>query len=272
MKFDISTILLGATLLSTTSFCAPLTSLRQAQHEARLSRSLQHYSNPPLHSETQEIIHLNSAPHVQYSQNWAGAVLIGTGYTSVSGVFTVPTPQAPNGSTGTGSYAASAWVGIDGDTWNKAILQTGIDFIVKGGNASFSAWYEWYPQYAYDFTNISISAGDEIKVSVQATSTSTGFAVVENLSTGVKVSHEFFGGEGGELGELNAEWIVEDFQQGLALVDFANFGTVSFRNACAVDNGTVVGPSAASLVDIKQRGIVLTSSSVTDNTVVVSYQ
>ncbi|KAJ6024242.1 hypothetical protein N7540_005039 [Penicillium herquei] len=272
MKFDISSILLGATLLSTTSLCAPLTSLRQACHEARLSGSPQHYSNPPLHPETQEIIHLNSTSHVQYSQNWAGAVLIGTGYTSVTGVFTVPTPQAPNGSSGTGNYAASAWVGIDGDTWNKAILQTGIDFTVRGGNASFSAWYEWYPEYAYDFTNISISAGDEIKVSVQATSKSAGFAIVENLSTGVKVSHEFFGGEGGELAELNAEWIVEDFQQGLTLVDFADFGTVSFRNACAVDNGVAVGPSAASLVDIKQKGNVLTSSSVTDNTVVVSYQ
>ncbi|KAF4500527.1 glycosyl hydrolase family 43 [Fusarium agapanthi] len=38
--------------------------------------------------------------------------------------------------------AASAWVGIDGDTCQTAILQTGISFYADG---SFDAWYEWIP-------------------------------------------------------------------------------------------------------------------------------
>ncbi|KAF8444750.1 hypothetical protein L210DRAFT_3530901 [Boletus edulis BED1] len=39
----------------------------------------------------------------------------------VTGTFTVPSPSGSAGS------AASAWVGIDGDTCQNAILQTGVD-------------------------------------------------------------------------------------------------------------------------------------------------
>lgn len=45
-------------------------------------------------------------------------------------------------------YAASAWVGIDGDTAQNSILQTGVDFYVEGSSVSYDAWYEWYPDYA----------------------------------------------------------------------------------------------------------------------------
>lgn len=45
-------------------------------------------------------------------------------------------------------YAASAWVGIDGDTASNSILQTGVDFYVEGSSIGFDAWYEWYPDYA----------------------------------------------------------------------------------------------------------------------------
>jgi len=48
----------------------------------------------------------------------------------VTGTFVVPTPSAPDG-------AASAWVGIDGDTCGNAILQTGVDFDYSGGSISF---------------------------------------------------------------------------------------------------------------------------------------
>ncbi|KAI9744040.1 MAG: hypothetical protein M4579_007706, partial [Chaenotheca gracillima] len=43
--------------------------------------------------------------NVDYSSNWAGAILIGTGYKSVTGTFTVPTPSTAG--------SGSAWVGID---------------------------------------------------------------------------------------------------------------------------------------------------------------
>lgn len=39
----------------------------------------------------------NETAHVEYSSNWAGAVLIGSGYKSVTGTFVVPTPSKPSG-------------------------------------------------------------------------------------------------------------------------------------------------------------------------------
>ena len=49
---------------------------------------------------------------------------------SVTGTFTVPTPSGSSG-------AASAWVGIDGDTCGNAILQTGVDFTISNGAVSY---------------------------------------------------------------------------------------------------------------------------------------
>lgn len=270
MKF--STTIFGTSLLATAAIAAPLTAQRQARHEARqLARASGHESHPPYKPGTNEVLHLNKTSHEQYSSNWAGAVLIGTGYTAVTAQFTVPTPKMPSGGSSSTQYCASAWVGIDGDTCGSAILQTGVDFCVQGSSVSYSAWYEWYPDYAYDFTGISIAAGNVIKVTVDATSTTAGTATVENLSTGKSVTHTFNGGVSGTLCEYNAEWIVEDFESGGSLVPFANFGTVTFSGAQATDGGSTVGPSGATLIDIKQNNNILTSSSVTSNSVTVKY-
>lgn len=287
MKF--STAAVSSMLLATAAFAAPLTSKRQARHEARRlaraeTRSVQRHSNPPYKPGTHEIINFNETKDVEYSSNWAGAVLIGSGYTAVTGTFTVPTPQSPNGNSGgsgggfgrgfgdsSSSSAASAWVGIDGDTWSEAILQTGVDFTVEGDQVSYDAWYEWYPDYAYDFSGIDISSGDEIKVTVEASSKASGTATIENISTGQSVSHTFSRDVEGDLGELNAEWIVEDFEEGNSLVSFADFGSVTFSNALATDNGNSVGPSGATIMDIEQDGEVLTSTSSTSDSVTVTY-
>ncbi|KAJ5934843.1 hypothetical protein N7466_004390 [Penicillium verhagenii] len=275
MKF--STAILSSTLLATAAFAAPLTSKRQARNEARRlaraeGRSVQRHGNPPFKAGTKEAINFNeTTSEVEYSSNWAGAVLVGSGYTAVTGQFTVPTPKVPTGSSSSGDYAASAWVGIDGDTWSDAILQTGVDFTIENGKASYDAWYEWYPDYAYDFSGISIAAGDVIKVTVDATSKASGTATIENVTTGKTVSHTFSSGVEGDLGEVNAEWIVEDFEEGDSLVDFANFGTVTFSDAEATDNGSTVGPSGATILDIEQNDVVLTSVSVTSSSVTVTY-
>ena len=66
---------------------------------------------------------VNGTYEAQYSSNWAGGVQTsppaGTHFTSVSASFNVPDPTKPSGA-GSGSYAASAWAGIDGDTYVSA--------------------------------------------------------------------------------------------------------------------------------------------------------
>ncbi|ETS73149.1 hypothetical protein PFICI_15094 [Pestalotiopsis fici W106-1] len=271
MKF---TAVITALACAEAALGARFTEARRQRHAERAAkRAAERNSNPRLPADDSIIegLALDNETQVSYSSNWAGAVLIGSGYKSVTGTFVVPTPSVPSGGSSRTEYAASAWVGIDGDTATNSILQTGVDFYVEGSTTSFDAWYEWYPDYAYTFSGISISAGDTITVTVTATSTTGGTAVVSNKSTGKSVTHTF-SGQTKALQELNAEWIVEDFSSGSSLVPFADFGSVTFTNAQATTSSGTVGVTGAEIIDIKQSNKVLTDVSLDSSTqVTVSY-
>jgi hypothetical protein len=101
-----------------------------------------------------------------------------------------------------------------------------------------------------------------------ATSTSAGSVTLTNLSTGKTVTHSF-SGESDKLCETNAEWIVEDFEEGSSLVPLANFGTVTFTSASVTTtSGSTVGVSGAEIMDIKQSGTVYTDCSVSGSSTV----
>ncbi|KAI9744321.1 MAG: hypothetical protein M1818_002473 [Claussenomyces sp. TS43310] len=179
--------------------------------------------------------------NAEYDSNWAGAVQNGNGWTTVQGTITVPQTSGSDGS------AASAWVGIDGDSCQSAILQTGVSFYADG---TFDAWYEWIPDGSYSFDNFDLSVGDQIAMSVDASSTTSGTATLENLTSGQKVTHSF-SNPPSTLCETNAEWIVEDFEENGSLVPLANFGTVTFTDASATGSDGTVTPSGASILDIQ---------------------
>ena len=130
-------------LLASVALAAP-----SSQLEARLARRRENRQSQPIQRIESPAANVSN---VGYSSNRAGAVwdksdvriipLIhghpqsqsfseqGT-FTTVTGTFTVP---ALSGSSG----AAAAWVGIDGDTCESAILQTGIDFTTTNGKVSY---------------------------------------------------------------------------------------------------------------------------------------
>ncbi|KAI0040158.1 hypothetical protein FA95DRAFT_1612018 [Auriscalpium vulgare] len=264
----LASALVSIALLATTAFAAPPS--RSARMESRLARRREgaHLSRPNQRLESSSL-NGGNVSHVDYSSNWSGAVLSsGAGtYKAVTASFVVPTPKAPSG--GSGTYSASAWVGIDGDSCETAILQTGVDFTVDGGSVSYDAWYEWYPDYAYDFSGIPIKAGDTITVTVTASSTKAGKAVIENVTTGKTVTKSLTSSSA--LCEQDAEWIVEDYEEGSSLVPFANFGSVTFSGASATTSSGSVGPSGSDIIDLRQSGTVLTSVSTTSSSVTVSY-
>ena len=189
----------------------------------------------------------------------------GQTFNAVSGQFTVPHA--------TGSGSGSAWVGIDGDTYGAAILQSGIDWTVTGSGAnSYDAWYEWYPNYAIDFSGITLAAGNVVSVSIKSSSSSAGTVVLENLSTGKTVSKSLTApSSSSHLGGQNAEWIVEDFDSGGSQVQFANFGSVQFTNAAASTAQQSVAVSGAQVIDIKSGNTVLTDVSISGTSVSVKY-
>lgn len=211
------------------------------------------------------------------SSNWAGAILTappaGQTFNAVSASFTVPTPSKPAGVSGS-SFAASAWVGIDGDTAQNAILQTGVDFnVASSGTVSFDAWFEWFPLASTDFTGIPIKAGDVMTISVVATSSSAGTATIENTSTGVTVTKAITAPDtAAHLQGQNAEWIVEDFEEGDSLVPFADFGTVVFTNAVAkTESETVPLTGASPIILVSSANKALTSVTVSGTEVEVTY-
>ena len=133
-----------------------------------------------------------------------------------------------------------------------------------------AAWYEWYPDYAYDFSGISFSPGDSVTLTVTASSTTSGTAVITNNSKGKTVTKSITSSSA--LCEQDAEWIVEDFMENDEVVPFANFGSVVFTVAEATTkkSGTV-GPTGSNTFDTEQNGVILTNVSTSTSSVSVVY-
>lgn len=190
MKFSSIVVLVEAVA------AARLTNYRR---EAHAKRAVARKSHPRITVEAS-----SNASYTEYSQNWAGSVIISEDISSVTAKITIPSVS------GTAGSCASAWVGIDGDTCATAILQTGVDFCYENGQSTYDAWYEWYPDYAYDFEDLTFSEGDIVTMTVTATSATAGTAVIENETTGQSATQTFNGNVQGDLCRTNAEWIVED--------------------------------------------------------------
>jgi hypothetical protein len=276
MKFITATI--TTAILAGNALAAPGGSGLAARLEARgvLTRQSVPKINNPDEVNGVLLKEGSSSAKIQYSKNWAGIVreqppASGT-YNVVSATFTVPDPTATDDSGDT--QAASAWVGIDGDTYTKAILQTGIDaYVSNGDQKSFDAWYEWYPNPAENF-QIDLTAGDVIVATVMSNSPSEGVAIIENKSSGKSVTKTLSApSTSATLGGQNAEWIVEDFNSGSSMVPLANFGVISFTGAQAKAGDSEYGINDGSILDIQQNGQVLAHVEVeSDTEFTVTYQ
>jgi hypothetical protein len=257
-------------LLASAVFALPSSKERMAARRARRGLSRQ---SKPVNLITSQVVTETNVTHEEFSSNWAGGILIASTatYKSITGTFTVPTPKSTGGSA---EQCATAWVGIDGDTCQTAILQTGVDFCVEGSSVAFDGWYEFFPAASFDFSGISFSAGDSITLTATVASATSGTLTIKNNSKGQTVSKAVT--SSAKLCQTNAEWIVEDFEEcegsSCSLVPFANFGTVEFTGASATTtSGGTVTPAGATVIDIEQNSI-LTKSSVSGSTVTVVYQ
>ncbi|GJE98822.1 peptidase A4 family-domain-containing protein [Phanerochaete sordida] len=251
----LSTVLISS-LVAGSVLAAPSNLKRRESRIARRGSPRQHASQ-----------HDDTAP--ENNPTWAGAVINapqGT-FTSVSASFTVPAPQEPAGLTG--FHAASAWVGIDGDSCQNAILQTGADFHINGGRMSYNAWYEWWPaDSVYLGSALPVSAGDVLYLNVTAFSPTRGVFTITNTNTGATSTKKLASKHA--LCMQDADWIVEDY--GDTAVPFANFGDVVFTGATALTaDGGVQGLAEAYLMNIEQNDVVLTSVAVDGDSLTVSY-
>ena len=174
--------------------------------------------------------------NTQYSNNWSGIVQNQSPsqddvYTHVSAAITIPDVSL----NGLESYqAASIWVGIDGASDSKAILQTGVEVGILDGSPRYTAWHQWFPEASKQLADFELHAGDVVVATVESTSSSSGTCVLENKSTGQTVTKTVKApNPTATITGQNTEWIVEDFLSGDAPVPLVDFSEVKFEGCQA---------------------------------------
>ncbi|KAL6861933.1 concanavalin A-like lectin/glucanase [Trichoderma novae-zelandiae] len=236
---------------------------------------ISHSSRSTHHPRSQEEDH---DARVTYNPSWSGAVIHsppeGETFNSVSASFVVPKPSIPAGSPVEGFYSVAVWVGIDGSTSQNAILQTGVDLTIAGGQVYYEPWYEWWPDHSYTFSeHLAISPGDVVKVTVSATSSTSGFAIVENVSTSKVVSQYITSAYA--LGQQNAEWIVENYIMGPSssspFTPLANWSSIVFTDTRASTQKSWLDASNATIVNMRQNKKVITKVSIDGSSVIDTY-
>lgn len=178
-----------------------------------------------------------SSTSESFSNNWSGYVAA-TDFTGTSvndtvtyaaGSWIVPTLV----STPDDSYTA-IWVGIDG-LLSPTVEQIGTShYWINGAQQNF-AWFEMYPQGAYELIGFPIDNGDMISVRVGYKGDDTFKLVIFNhtqgVSTAIPSSYTVMPG----ALRSSAEWIVEAPYSG-SILPLSDFQLTTFNYCSAVIN------------------------------------
>jgi len=156
-----------------------------------------------------------------YSTNWSGIADAGNvasfGSNSIYvlyGEWVVPIAQQALGTCSGGTDYSAIWMGIDGyNTNNTDVFQGGTeaDATCSGGytRPDYYIWFEWYPNYSYEITNLPVGAGDDVAGVLVANSSTSGSFYVISETTGVYTTVVLSAPAGTYLAGTSAEWIVE---------------------------------------------------------------
>jgi hypothetical protein len=187
-------------------------------------------------SSLDHVVGHNTKTNAQQSSNWSGYVETGSGYTSASATWTVPSAS--------GSGYSSAWVGIDGDG-NSDLIQTGTE---SDANGQYYAWWEILPAAETPIDSISVSPGDSMTASVQQESGSTWAINIKDNSNGQSFSTEQdYDGPG-----QSVEYIQEAVEVNGSISTMPNYSTFNFSGLTV--NGGSPNLTADDEIDCVQNG------------------
>lgn len=186
------------------------------------------------------------------SSNWSGYAVTGSGFTSASGSWIVPTVSATKKAT-----YSSSWVGIDGFN-NSNLIQTGTEQDFYQGRAHYAAWWEILPAAETVIPSITVHPGDHFTGSVALKSGSTWTISISDTSTGQSFSiDQSYSGP-----RTSAEWIQEAPTVGGRIATLAHYGQTTFDPGTV--NGGNPGLSAADGGVMIQRGVQVSTPSNPD--------
>jgi hypothetical protein len=174
------------------------------------------------------------------SSNWAGYVVSGASFSSVTGTWVQPAVDCS--ATGTGSSAF--WVGLGGNREGSSSLEqagTGGDCSADG-TARYYAWYELVPAASVTI-GLHVEPGDTITATVTVAGAKVTMQV-RNVTRGTSVTKVK---SMAAPDTSSAEWVAEapslcDAAGRCQTVALSDFGKVRFTNATATTSGGHTGP------------------------------
>ncbi|TQV95126.1 aspergillopepsin-2 precursor [Cordyceps javanica] len=164
----------------------------------------------------------------------------------VSAVWTVPDVSLPSPNSH-GDYEIFQWVGIDGaspSSCGNVLLQGGTSQVFNNGRYVTDFWYEFYNPNQTPSLHVAyppLKIGDQVRVTVTATSANDGNIFFENLTTGVSDTQYVHSDM--PLCFEHVEWVAEAPTQRLP-----NFATFDFTQVSAVTgDGTSINAAGSEL-------------------------
>jgi hypothetical protein len=168
-------------------------------------------------------------------------------------------------------FLNSYWIGLDGFSGPGAneVLQAGVDCSLLGSTTTFYAWHQWAPSAKVGITNLAVSAGDLVMVSITAThgaGATTATVSFANITSGVATSFAVSAPPAMQLAGNSAEWIVEAPNGANQLADY---GQVFFDDciACA-GNNTGAGGGTGQKLDILHGATVVSEATLVTSQVI----
>jgi hypothetical protein len=172
----------------------------------------------------------NSPVGANTSLNWSGYVASSGTFTSVGASWAIPEASSSNSQLS----ADATWVGIGGLS-SHDLIQAGTQNVFQNGTLTTEAWYELLPDVLTPIS-LTVHQGDQMTVSIAQQSSGQWRISFVDSTTGQNyqtvVSYNSL--------LSSAEWIQEMPSAETGLVPLDNFGTLSFTNGYAVQNGTQV--------------------------------
>jgi hypothetical protein len=212
------------------------------------------------------------------SQNWAGYVVDGSNFSTVSGSWVQPTASCASGS----STDSAFWVGLGGSSGqSNALEQTGteIDCSASGQETQW-AWYELVPKAPVKL-GLAIHSGDKISARVSVSGTNVTIVLADD-TTGQSATKTL---QMSSPDTSSAEWIAEapsECDSTLSQcqpLNLTDFGKVQFSDASATANGhtgtisdSAWTPSAVEIGDNGAAGAQPASTNSDGNAFSVTYE
>jgi hypothetical protein len=192
------------------------------------------------------------------SVNWAGYAATAQtqgSFTSVSASWTEPAVTCSGGQT-----FSAFWAGLDGDG-TPTVEQTGTEADCTGATASYSGWYELFPNAPVFFDN-PVQPGDQLSASVVSDGSGVFTLTLTDATAGWNQTIQQSAPDA-ELG--SAEIIAEAPSDGQQILPLSDFGTVNFTNVTV--NGQPLGAtgSLTSIAMGDSTATLATPSAITGN-------